>query len=120
MEILGIHHVQLAMPSGEEEKAREFYCGILGIDEVVKPEHLRSRGGAWFESGELRVHLGVEDNFLPNQKAHPAFLVSNLNIFTQRCKEAGIAIVKDKPLQGYVRVYINDPFGNRIELMQAV
>lgn len=79
MNILSIDHVQLAMPAGQESKARAFYGDILGIPEVEKPEALQARGGVWFESGAVKIHLGVEDDFLPAKKAHPALVVSDLN-----------------------------------------
>jgi catechol 2,3-dioxygenase-like lactoylglutathione lyase family enzyme len=118
--IVSIEHVQLAMPRGKEGAARSFYSGVLGLAEVEKPMHLRARGGAWFESGSARVHLGVEDDFCPARKAHPAFLVQDLAALLKRCEEAGVAIVRDEPLAGYERRYLNDPFGNRIELMEKV
>ena len=120
MVVVRIHHVQLAMPPGEEKRAREFYQGILGIPEVAKPQHLQSRGGVWFENGELRVHLGVEQEFRPNLKAHPAFIVSDLNALLMRCRESGVKVAQDQPLSGFIRAYVSDPFGNRIELMQVI
>ena len=116
----GLDHVQLAMPAGQEALAREFYVGILGLAEVPKPANLAKRGGAWFESGTLRVHLGVESEFRPAKKAHPAFLVQRLDAITQHLQQAGVAVVSDEPLEGYHRIYISDPFGNRIELLEQV
>ena len=116
----GLDHVQLAMPAGQEALAREFYVGILGLAEVPKPANLAKRGGAWFESGTLRVHLGVESEFRPAKKAHPAFLVQRLDAITQHLQQAGVAVVSDEPLEGYHRIYISDPFGNRIELLEPV
>ncbi len=118
MSIVALHHVQLAMPRGEEDAARRFYTGILGLAEVEKPPRLAARGGAWFESGSVRVHLGVEDEFRSARKAHPAFLVSNLEALLQRCEAAGVRTVPDESLPGYDRAYVYDPFGNRIELME--
>ena len=118
MELILLHHIQLAMPEGGEEQARIFYKGVLGISEVEKPEHLRSRGGVWFEVGDIRVHLGVEKNFVPAKKAHPAFLVKSLNNLVNKLVNAGFPVVRDQPLEGYDRVYVDDPFGNRIELLQ--
>jgi catechol 2,3-dioxygenase-like lactoylglutathione lyase family enzyme len=120
MRILALHHVQLAMPPGQEETAREFYRGVLGLSEVEKPAHLLARGGAWFESGQTRVHLGVEQDFRSARKAHPAFLVDDLAALLMRCEAAGVSVVRDQPLPGYERAYISDPFGNRIELMEPV
>jgi len=116
--IVGIHHVQLAMPAGREEEARRFYCVLLGIPETPKPEHLAKRGGVWFESGQLKIHLGVEEDFRPARKAHPALLVDNLGGLIARLRSAGITVAEDEPLAGYSRVYVADPFGNRLELME--
>ncbi|HTR04577.1 MAG TPA: VOC family protein [Thermoanaerobaculia bacterium] len=118
MTILKIDHVQLAMPRGEEEKARAFYAGLLQIPEVPKPPDLARRGGVWFERGELKVHLGVEADFRPASKAHPAFLVRDLAAFARRLREAGVEVVDDARMPGYRRVYVHDPFGNRLELME--
>jgi len=116
----GLDHVQLAMPSGQEALAREFYSGLLGLTELPKPAHLAIRGGVWFEGGTLRVHLGVEADFRPARKAHPALLVQQLEALTQHLQRVGIAVVTDEPLEGYNRIYVSDPFGNRIELLERV
>jgi catechol 2,3-dioxygenase-like lactoylglutathione lyase family enzyme len=116
--IIAIEHVQLAMPRGMENIAREFYQGVLGIPEIPKPPHLAKRGGVWFERGMLKVHLGVEADFRPAQKAHPALLVVDLEGLMARLREHDITLVEDDPLEGYLRVYVADPFGNRIELME--
>jgi catechol 2,3-dioxygenase-like lactoylglutathione lyase family enzyme len=106
------------MPAGKEPEARAFYEGILGIPHVPKPADLAKRGGAWFEHGPLKVHLGVEADFRPARKAHPALLVEDLTSLVAKLRAAGIPIVDDDPLPGYFRVYVADPFGNRIELME--
>jgi catechol 2,3-dioxygenase-like lactoylglutathione lyase family enzyme len=116
--VVAIEHVQLAMPAGMESAARDFYEGVLGIPEVPKPPHLAKRGGAWFERGALRIHLGVEAEFRPARKAHPALLVIDLGSLIDRLKERNINVIEDEPLAGYLRVYVADPFGNRIELME--
>jgi catechol 2,3-dioxygenase-like lactoylglutathione lyase family enzyme len=118
MLVRSLDHVQLAMPAGREAEARAFYAGLLGIPEVEKPANLAKRGGCWFERGGLKVHLGVESNFQPARKAHPAFIVENLAALSAKLTEAGYPVVADEPLKGYTRVYVNDPFGNRIELME--
>lgn len=118
MSILKIEHVQLAMPTGGEEAARAFYTGLLGIPEVPKPPNLSWRGGCWFENGVLKVHLGVEADFRPARKAHPAFLVSGLLKLVDRLQAVGCSVAEDKPLDGFNRVYVDDPFGNRLELME--
>ena len=119
-QVHGLDHVQLAMPAGQEAVAREFYAGILGLTEVPKPANLAKRGGAWFEGGTLRVHLGVEADFRPARKAHPAFLVQQLDALTQRLHGAGVTTVTDEPLEGFHRIYVSDPFGNRIELLEPI
>jgi catechol 2,3-dioxygenase-like lactoylglutathione lyase family enzyme len=91
---------------------------MLGISEVAKPPHLAARGGCWFEQGEVKVHLGVEADFVPACKAHPAFIVDDLRVLAVVLKQGGYHVVEDQPLEGYDRLYVSDPFGNRIELMQ--
>ena len=118
--VLGLDHVQLAMPPGREDEARAFYAGLLGLDDVAKPIHLAPRGGCWFESGTVRVHLGVEEDFAPARKAHPAFLIDDLAEIERRLEGAGYRLRSDQPLDGFERRYVDDPFGNRIELMQRV
>ena len=116
--ILGLDHVQLAMPPGQEALAREFYSGTLGLTEVPKPPNLARRGGVWFMGGDLRLHLGVEQGFRPARKAHPALLVERLDLLVERCRQAGVDVVTDEPLEAYERVYVHDPFGNRLELIE--
>ncbi len=119
MPIVGLDHVQLAMPEGGEEAARAFYGELLSFSEVPKPPHLDVRGGCWFEQGTVKVHLGVERDFAPAQKAHVAFLVSDLPGLRRRLAAAGVEAKDDQPLDGYDRTYVADPFGNRIELMET-
>lgn len=116
----GIDHIQLAMPAGQEALAREFYSGTLGLTEVPKPGNLARRGGAWFEGGTLRLHLGVEADFRPARKAHPAFLVQQLDAFAQHLRRAGVPVITDEPLKGYNRFYVSDPFGNRLEFLEPL
>jgi catechol 2,3-dioxygenase-like lactoylglutathione lyase family enzyme len=118
MRIDRLEHVQLAMPAGGEAQARAFYSGVLGIPEIDKPPILAKRGGCWFERGALKIHLGVETEFRPARKAHPALLVVDLKTLVGRLTSAGYAVREDEPLEGYHRVYVDDPFGNRIELME--
>ncbi len=120
MGIEAIDHVQLAMPAGGEPEAVAFYRDLLGVPHVPKPPHLAARGGCWFEGGGVKVHLGVEDDFRPARKAHPALLVSNLAGLVERLREHGAALRDDEPLDGYDRIYVDDPFGNRIELLEPV
>ena len=117
--ILGIHHVQLAMPAGGENQARRFYSDLLGIPEVEKPAELAKRGGVWFEDGTVKVHLGVEQNFTPARKAHPGLLVHNLSALALSLTNAGHTVTPGEPLAGYEHVYVDDPFGNRVELLQS-
>jgi catechol 2,3-dioxygenase-like lactoylglutathione lyase family enzyme len=117
--VTGLHHVQLAMPPGEEDAARAFYGELLGMTEVPKPDELAPRGGLWFRDGALEVHLGVEgEGFTPARKAHPAFLVEGLDELRARLGEAGYRIDDDVPLPGYRRFHVRDPFGNRLELLE--
>ena len=116
--IQGIDHIQLAMPAGQEDTARRFYAALLEIPEVAKPPNLAKRGGVWFERGALKVHLGVDADFRPAKKAHPGLLVEDLQILLAKLAAAGIEIVEAEPLPGYEHVYISDPFGNRIELLE--
>ena len=119
MRVRRLDHILFAMPAGRESEARKFYQGILGIPEATKPSELAARGGCWFEDGELKVHLGVEKNFAPARKAHPAFIVDDLAALISALVQAGFPISHDEPLEGYDRIFVHDPFGNRIELMEV-
>jgi catechol 2,3-dioxygenase-like lactoylglutathione lyase family enzyme len=116
--VVGIDHVQLAMPASGEREARQFYCGLLGMEERTKPPHLAVRGGVWFEGGSAKIHLGVDTGFRPARKAHPGLLVADLRAVTAGLRTAGLAVTDGEPLEGYEHVYIDDPFGNRLELME--
>jgi len=118
MRILRLDHVQLAMPAGGDESATAFYEGLLGIPRVAKPPHLEVRGGCWFEDGDLKIHLGVDDDFRSARKAHPGLIVDDLAALVVRLAEGGVAVGLDQPLEGFDRVYVDDPFGNRLELME--
>jgi catechol 2,3-dioxygenase-like lactoylglutathione lyase family enzyme len=118
MQIVRIDHVQIAIPPGGEDQARAFYQALLGIPERVKPSNLAARGGVWFERGDLKLHAGVEKDFKPAKKAHPAFEVKNLAALVAKLRAAGVKVVDDEPLAGYSRVYVYDPFENRIELLE--
>ena len=121
MKILSIDHVQIAMPAGEEDQAREFYINLLGFSETPKPPELAKRGGTWFRSEHVQLHLGVETDFKPARKAHPAFLVDDLNSLLANVQNAGYETdTSQPPLDGYKRAHIFDPFGNRIELMERL
>ncbi len=118
--ILDLHHVQLAMPEGGEASARHFYADILGLRETEKPLQLQSRGGVWFEQGQIRIHLGVEKPFAAARKAHPAFRVASLEETILLLLAKDIEIRRDVDLPDMKRVYIDDPFGNRIELLELL
>jgi len=121
MKILSVDHVQLAIPSGEEEKARSFYINILGFTEIPKPPELAKRGGVWFRSENVLLHLGVEEDFHPARKAHPAFIVDDMSLLIKKIQIAGYETdTSQPPLDGYNRAHVFDPFGNRIELMEKV
>jgi len=110
--------VQLAAPPGAEEQARKFFGEILGMEELPKPESLRRRGGVWFQCGAHQLHIGIEDEFVPNRKAHPAFAVQNLAALRERLCRAGHQVIEDEALPGAERFYVNDPFGNRLEFLE--
>jgi catechol 2,3-dioxygenase-like lactoylglutathione lyase family enzyme len=120
MPVQRLDHVQLAMPPGGEDRAREFYQGVLGIPEVPKPADMARRGGCWFERGELKVHLGVEQEFRPARKAHPAFIVSDLLALVTQLRAAGSPLTEDRSMAEYHRLFVEDPFGNRIELIEPI
>lgn len=118
MPVEAIDHVQLAMPAGGEDAARRFYAELLGLHEVPKPAALAQRGGCWFENDHVKIHLGVEQDFRPARKAHPALRVSDLAALTGSLRVAGVEVVDDDDLEGHDRVYVSDPFGNRLELLE--
>ena len=116
--MVGLHHVQLAMPPDDEGEAVKFYGAILGLQQIEKPEELSPLGGVWFRSGELEIHIGIEEHFRPAVRAHPAFLVRGLDLLTARIEAAGYRVEHPAPMEGFERVYVRDPFGNRVELME--
>lgn len=117
--IVGIDHVQLAMPVGGEDVARAFYVDLLGMNEVAKPANLAVRGGCWFELGPVRLHLGVEEDFRAARKAHPGLLVDDFAELCDILRAAGHEVNEDRLLPGVRRAHVSDPFGNRIELIKA-
>ena len=118
MPVRHIDHILIAMPAGGEQEGRAFYGGILGMSEKAKPPVLAARGGCWFTIGALEVHLGVEENFVPARKAHPAFIVDDLAGMVEKAVKSGYTVTADEPLEGCDRRHVNDPFGNRIELIE--
>jgi catechol 2,3-dioxygenase-like lactoylglutathione lyase family enzyme len=117
--IQGLDHVQVAAPSGGEDAARRFYGGLLGLTELEKPEALRGRGGVWFTCGAHQLHVGIEPDFSPAAKAHPALRVapSDLDQLAARLGEAGVEVRWDEAIPNVRRFYVADPWGNRIELI---
>ncbi|MHB1988400.1 MAG: VOC family protein [Acidimicrobiales bacterium] len=117
--ITRLDHVQLAMPPGEEDTAERFYCGLLGFEILTKPPVLAARGGRWFgaDGGRVQVHLGVENGYRPARKAHPALVVAALDDLVGAAEQAGIPVRWDDEIPGVRRCYLDDPFGNRIELI---
>jgi catechol 2,3-dioxygenase-like lactoylglutathione lyase family enzyme len=116
--VRALDHVQLAIPPGGEAASRRFWVGAMGLTEIEKPPHLAARGGCWFEGPALRLHLGVDADFHPARKAHPALLVRGAAVLRARLEAAGFAVKDDEPLEGYERFYVDDPFGNRVEIME--
>ena len=116
--LLRLDHVQIGMPAGGEAKARAFYTGLLGIPEVEKPPQLAARGGCWFERGDVKLHLGIDADHRAPVRAHPAFIVDDLDKVCATLNGAGYETLPDSPFYGHRRVHVRDPFGNRLELMQ--
>src|SRR5579871_3796508 len=120
MNVLGIDHVQVAAPAGCEAAARAFYGGALGMEELPKPEAIRGRGGCWFRAGAQELHIGVEEPFAPARKAHPGLVVSDLDAIRAGLREAAVEYEDDSKIAGVDRLFVFDPFGNRLELRSAV
>ena len=118
MPILNIDHVQVAIPVASEDRARAFYSGILGFIEIEKPSPMAERKSIWFIAGAVNLHLGIEPDFHPAKRAHPAFLVEGLDAILVACERAGLTARPDTAFNGFRRVHVFDPFGNRLELME--
>ncbi|MGH9639457.1 MAG: VOC family protein [Candidatus Acidiferrales bacterium] len=118
MLIADIDHVQIAAPRGCEEQAREFFGRLLGMQEIEKPERLKSRGGCWFQAGTRQLHIGVEEHFRPATKAHPAFAVADIDAVFVALQGAGAKCNWDEPLGNIRRFYASDPWGNRLEFTE--
>ena len=116
-EFLAIDHVQLAMPAGQEAVARAFFCDVLGMAEIPKPPELAKRGGCWFQSGNVQIHLGVETDFRAAKKAHPALRCRNYDALLAHLATAGVHAEEANDIPDVRRCHIHDPFGNRIELV---
>jgi catechol 2,3-dioxygenase-like lactoylglutathione lyase family enzyme len=119
MRVSGLDHIQIAAPEGCEPAARKFYGALLGMPELEKPEPLRSRGGCWFQCGSQQLHIGVEKDFRPAKKAHPAFTASDLNELRQALLARGVKITDDSSVPGTRRFFAEDPWGNRLEFVET-
>ena len=115
--MLTLDHIQLAMPEGQEEDARTFYGEVLGLEELEKPDLLKSKGGVWFRLGAHELHLGVEIPFSPAKKAHPAFRVEDLDALAKRLEHASSSLQWDDTIPGVRRFHTHDVFGNRLEFL---
>src|SRR5436853_3498933 len=121
MTIINLHHAQITIPRGAEEQGRQFYCHLLGLPEIEKPEALRELGGFWLQVGDRQVHVGTEDGVNRTAtKAHLAYQVTDIAEWQTRLQENGIKIFDAIPIPGYTRFEIRDPFGNRVEFAQAL
>jgi len=119
--IIGLHHVQITIPKGAETEARAFYCGLLGLPEIEKPDSLKGRGGLWLQAGDRQVHVGTEDGVDRDAtKVHIAYQVDNVAAWQGRLEGQGIAIADSVPIPGYARFEFRDPFGNRVEMIQEM
>ena len=116
--ITHVDHIQLAAPQKSEKLARHFFGDILQMKEISKPESLKQRGGVWFECGKQQLHIGIQKDFLPAKKAHPAFYVNNLNDLYEKMKLNGFDVEKHELLPNMNRFYVHDPFGNRLEFLE--
>jgi catechol 2,3-dioxygenase-like lactoylglutathione lyase family enzyme len=120
MPILSLDHVQIAIPVASESRARAFYSGVLGFTEVEKPPQMAERKSLWFVAGAVNLHLGIELDFTPAKRAHPAFVVEGLDAILVACDRAGITTKPDTSFNNFRRVHVLDPFGNRLELMERI
>ena len=119
--ITGIHHAQITIPKGAEDEARKFYCGVLGLIEIPKPDALVGRGGFWLEVGDRQVHVGTEDGVDRGvSKAHVAYQVTDLAEWRMRLSDAAVEIIEGVPVPGMNRFEFRDPFGNRVEFVQIL
>lgn len=119
--LIRLHHAQITIPKGAEAQARAFYCGLLGLPEVEKPDSLKGRGGFWLELGNVQIHIGTEDGINRTAtKAHLAYQVDDVSAWHQILTEAGLQIGDSVPIPGFDRFEFRDPFGNRVELIQPI
>lgn len=121
MSILRLHHAQITIPKGAEKEARQFYCDVLALAEIEKPEALQGRGGFWLQVGDRQIHVGTEDGVNRSAtKAHLAYQVDDLEEWRGRLQANGITIEESVPIPGYTRFEFRDPFGNRVEFIQEL
>lgn len=119
--ILGLHHAQITIPKGTEEKAKDFYCQVLGLEEIEKPVSLQGRGGFWLQVGDKEVHVGTEEGFdRITTKAHLAYQVEDVSYWRSVLIENGIKILDSVPIPNFYRFEFRDPFGNRVEMIQQL
>jgi catechol 2,3-dioxygenase-like lactoylglutathione lyase family enzyme len=118
--ILAIHHAQITIPKGAEDEARAFYCSLLGLKEIPKPDALAGRGGFWLEVGDRQIHVGTEDSAdRHSSKAHVAYLVESIDQARDVLSRTGVEIIDGIPIPGYERFEFRDPFGNRVEFLSV-
>jgi catechol 2,3-dioxygenase-like lactoylglutathione lyase family enzyme len=120
LSIIGIDHVQIAVPKALEAACLAFYRGVFGFPEIPKPEELRGRGGAWFQVGRLQMHIGVDPEASPRSKRHICFLVTDIAAAKAEVARRGLAVEEESVAEGLSRIFIRDPAGNRIEIGQRV
>ena len=118
--IVALDHVQLAAPPGSEQQLRAYYADILGMTEIRKPPVLALRGGCWFQSGPVQLHLGIEEAFVPAKKAHPALRIQGIHAYAEHIAALGAPVTWDHDLPGHHRFYSTDPVGNRIEFLEPI
>lgn len=119
--ILGLHHAQITIPKGAEEEGKKFYCEVLCLAEIEKPESLKGRGGFWLKVGEQEVHVGTEDGVdRTKTKAHLAYKVKDLSYWKTALGQRDIEILDSVPIPHFERFEFTDPFGNRVEMIQEI
>ncbi|MHB9861170.1 VOC family protein [Streptomyces sp. YIM S03343] len=118
--ITGVDHVQLAAPPGSEDRLRAYYAGVLGMTEIPRPPVLAARGGCWFQAGPVQLHLGIDQDFRPAEKAHPGLRVTGIEAYAARLSASGAPVAWDDALPGHRRFYSADPVGNRLEFLEPV
>lgn len=120
MKVASLHHVQISIPVGAEDEARAFYCGMLGLKEIPKPDSLVGRGGFWLQLGDEQIHFGTEDGVdRRKSKGHAAYLVEDLESWRQKLTAAGCDVIDGIPIPDHDRFEFRDPFGNRVEFLET-